>query len=138
MTRDARKPDYRRGYQSCMTLRASVALRSGAKDEALQFANRAIDTARSVHTIDPVEDAHFIARTYWLLGNVQQAIGNAPAARTAWTSALAAIPANAPEKPDETALHAAILELLGRGTEAASLRRRLDPLGYRNPEFRSA
>ena len=138
MTRDARKPDYRRGYQSCMTLRASVALRSGAKDEALQFANRAIDTARSVHTIDPVEDAHFIARTYWLLGNVQQAIGNAPAARTAWTSALAAIPANAPEKPDETALHAAILELLGRGTEAASLRRRLDQLGYRNPEFRSA
>ena len=138
LARVPKKPDYRRGYQSCLALRATLSLRAGAKGDALQFAGRAVDIARSVRTIDPAEDAHSVARTYWLLGIVQQATGNAAAAQASWASGVAAIPANAPEKADETALHAALLERLGRGAEAAALRRELDRIGYRNPEFRPA
>ena len=138
MTRDSKKPDYRRNYQSCLTLRAALSLHAGAKSDAVQFGNRAVDTARSVHTIDHVADAYGVARAYWLIGKIYAAIGDAPAAQTAWKSALAAIPASAPEEPDESALHAAILERLGRATEAQPLIRRLDQVGYRNPEFTAA
>jgi len=138
MTRDAKKPDYRRGLKSCLTLRAKLSLQSGAKEESLQFANRAAETARSVHTIDTVGDAYSVARAYWLIGNVHAAIGDSPAARSAWTRALAVMPAAAREEPDETALHAAILQRLGRAAEAAPLIRRLDQVGYKDTAFTTA
>jgi hypothetical protein len=65
-------------------------------------------------------------------------MGDAAAARSAWATALAAMRANAPEQPDETALHAAILQRLGRATEAQPLIKRLDQVGYRSSEFTAA
>jgi tetratricopeptide (TPR) repeat protein len=138
MARDSKKPDYRRGFVSCLSLRARLSLQSGAKEQALQFASQAADAARSVHTADRIADAYLVARTYWTIGNVQQRMGDAAAARSAWATALAAMRANAPEQPDETALHAAILQRLGRATEAQPLIKRLDQVGYRSSEFTAA
>jgi tetratricopeptide (TPR) repeat protein len=133
--RDPKMPDYRSGLLACLSLRARLALRSGAKAEALNFATRASDVAGTVHTTDIASDRFGVAGAYWRLGNVQQQLGNREAAQSAWTTALAAIPPNTPEQPAETALHAAILQSLGRSAEAQPLISRLNQLGYRDPQY---
>ena len=135
--RDPKKPDFRAGLASCLLLRARLVLAKGAKAQALALASRAATIARSVHTTDPAADAFLVARAYRRIGDIQRTLGNADAAQSAWTQALAAIPANAAERPSETALHAAILQRLGRQTEAAPLIGKLDRMGYRDPDFRT-
>jgi tetratricopeptide (TPR) repeat protein len=135
--RDPKKPDFRRGLASCLLLRARLALATGAKQEALDFATRGATIARSVHTTDPTDDAYVVAGAYRRVGDIQRALGKADAAQAAWTEALAAMPANAVEQPHETALRAKILQRLGRQTEAAPLIGKLDRMGYRDQEFRT-
>jgi eukaryotic-like serine/threonine-protein kinase len=136
-TRDPKKPDFRRGLANCLLLRARLALATGAKAQALDLATRAAIIARSVHTTDPTGDAYFVAAAYRRIGDIQQALGNAAGARSAWTEALGAMPAKAAEQPAETALHVAILRRLGRQAEAAPLVTNLAQMGYRDPEFRA-
>lgn len=138
IARDPKKPEYQRGVVGCLSLRAKLSLRSGAKGEALQAAVRAANAARLVHTADPVRDAFAVAHAYWIIGNIHRASGDDRAALAAWTAALAAMPANAPEEPGETALRATILQRLGRGAEAEPLIKNLERIGYRNPEFGNA
>ena len=134
--RDPKKPNFRAGLASCLLLRARLTLATGEKGQALALASRGASIARSVHTTDPTADAYFVAGAYRRVGDIQKALGNADAAQSAWTEALAAMPANAVEQPNETALHAAILLRLGRQAGAAPLIGKLDRMGYRDPDFR--
>jgi len=134
--RDPKKPDFRQGLASCFLLRARLALATGAKQEALDFATRGATIARSVHSTDPTGDAYLVAGAYRRIGDIQRALGNGDGARAAWTQALAAMPANAVEQPRETALHAAVLLRLGRQAQAGPLIGKLNGMGYRDPGFR--
>jgi tetratricopeptide (TPR) repeat protein len=134
--RDPKKPDFRAGLASCLLLRARLALAAGEKGQALALATRGATIARSVHTTDPTGDGYFVAGAYRRVGDIQRALGNSDAAKSAWTEALAAMPVNAVEQPNETALHAAVLQRLGRQAEAAPLIGKLDRMGYRDPDFR--
>ena len=119
-------------------LQARLSLQAGAKQQALGLAQRAVDTARSVHTGDRVADAFVVARAYRILGDIQHDLGNADGARLAWTTALAAIPVGLAEQPDETAQRASLLQRLGRTMEAHQLTTKLEARGYRDPELSKA
>jgi tetratricopeptide (TPR) repeat protein len=114
-----------------MSVKAELALRSGAKDQAFDFAQRALKAAQSVHGEDKIEDSFRVARAYRLIGEVERARGNADAARSAWSKGLAIIPKGVAEQPDEMAEHAALLQRLGRGGEAQPLAAKLSSFGYR-------
>jgi tetratricopeptide (TPR) repeat protein len=138
LARDPRKPDVRNALANCWALRARLALAEDQKAQALEFATRAATVQRSVHTADAATDAYYLAETYWLLGNIHRQLGNGDAARSAWTTALASMPAGTTETPNEIALRASILERLGRRLEAEPLVRRLDQIGFKDPELRNA
>jgi hypothetical protein len=85
-----------------------------------------------VHTADKVQDAFRLARAYRVQGDIERDRGHLAAARAAWTTGLALIPADTFEQPDEIAEHAAILQRLGRSAEAQPLASKLASIGYRN------
>ena len=114
-------------------MRGGLALKSGAKPQALKFAQQSVAAARRVHSGDAVSDGFLMAKACLLLGDVQRDLGSPVEARASWSQALAAIPAGVPERPDEIASHAKILSRLGRDTEAAPLKARLQAMGYRGP-----
>jgi tetratricopeptide (TPR) repeat protein len=134
----SRKPEWQRGMTSCWILQARLSLAAGSKEQALGYAQRGVSTASTVHTGDPVADAFVLAKTHRLVGDIQQNLGNEEDARSAWQTALATLPAGVAEQPAETAVRVAILQRLGRGSEAAPLARKLAQMGYREVEFRSA
>ena len=131
LRRDAANPAWRRGLASCLMVQARLAMKEGAKTQALDLARQSVASARSVHSSDAATDGVLVARTYLLLGDVQRAQGDNAAAGTAWNQALASIRANARERPDETAVRARLLTRLGRQAEAAPLQSRLKAMGFR-------
>ena len=131
LKRDARNSDWRGGLVRCLTLKAQLALKTGAKTEALGLAEQSVNVARSSRTGDPIKSAFILAASYKILGDAERAGGNISAARSAWNDALAAMPANVAEKPDEIATHAGILNRLGRDAEAKPLEAKLQAMGYR-------
>jgi tetratricopeptide (TPR) repeat protein len=131
LSRDGSKAAARKLLTSCLMLQAQLARATGAQGQARGFAEKAVAAAASVHTSDPFEDATGVARAYRLLGDVERENGDAAAASSAWNSALARLSSTSAEEPDQLALHAAILERLGRLAEAQPLRSRLTNMGYR-------
>jgi hypothetical protein len=131
LNRPSPRPEWRKSVFACMSAKAELALRNGAKDEAFGFGQRALQAAQSVHTQDKFEDRFRVARADRLIGDIERERGHMDAAQTAWSNGLAAIPAGVPEQPDELAEHAALLQRLGRGGEAQPLAARLSSMGYR-------
>ena len=93
------------------------------------MADKAVRVARSVKSADPADARFGLVGALLLQGDIHK--GDPNRARSAWSDALAAIPAGVAEKPSEMEEHATILERLGRGQEAAQLRARLAQIGYR-------
>jgi tetratricopeptide (TPR) repeat protein len=114
---------------ACLQLRARLALRSGAKTQALDFAKEALSAAQQARSEDPLRDRFTIAAIYRLIGDSESAVGSLNEASAAWRKAVAAIP-QAPEIPTEMDEHARILERLGRTADARSIRERLSTIGY--------
>jgi tetratricopeptide (TPR) repeat protein len=131
LNRPSPRPEWRKSVFACASVQAELSLANGAKDQALEFAQRAVQAARSVRTKDKVEDAFRLARGERLLGDIERERGHIDAARSAWMSGLAAIPVGVPAQPDEMAEHAALLQRLGRLEEARPLAAKLNSLGYR-------
>ena len=131
LAKDPNRPEWRASARDCWTGRARVALASRQNDEAASSALRAIAIGKLVKTGDSVSDGYLLASAYRLLGDALRAAGNAAGASSAWSSGLAALPANAAERPSETKEHAVLLERLGRNS--ATLNRRLVSIGYANP-----
>jgi tetratricopeptide (TPR) repeat protein len=119
------------GARDCWSMRARLALAGGAKDQAVSDAQHAVAEAQSVKSADPVGANFSLAKTYLLLGDAQQTVGNTAAASAAWQAALAAVPPGVSEKPPEMDVHATILQRLGRGAEMQPLANRLNSMGYR-------
>ncbi len=138
LIRDPHNPELRKGLTNCWLLQARLALRTGAKEQALGLAERALSAARSVHTDDLVGDAFLVARAYRLIGDIQRELSNADGARTTWATALAKLPDGVAEMPAEMAEHAMLLQRLGRAPEARERVARLGAIGYSDPEFRNA
>ena len=116
---------------TCLSMRTRLALASGARAEAVTWAERALSSARSERSGDAVKDRHCVAAAYLLLGDAHRTAGDSRAARTAWMNALASIPPNVAETPPELDDHAAVLERLGRQSELRPIERRLAEIGYR-------
>ena len=131
LNRPSPRPEWRKAVFACLSVKAELALRSGAKDQAFGLAQRALQAAQSVHTQDRFEDTFRVARGYRLIGDIERERGNVDAARTAWSKGLAAISAGVPEQPDEMAEHAALLQRIGRTGEAQPLASKLRSIGYR-------
>jgi tetratricopeptide (TPR) repeat protein len=128
--RDSRYAQWRLGMQICWTNRARLALAANRTDEALRNARQAVntgmpDTTRSMDGPAPA------ARAQLVLGDIQKSLGDSAAAAAAWQAGLAALPNGSSERPNELALHAAILQRLGRAAEAQPLIQRLRAMGYR-------
>ena len=104
----------------------------------MQQAQRALQASRIVNTGDPVTDAFELARAYRLVGDVQRARGDSEGARSAWTSALAALPKSGAERPDELAERAVILERSGQTSDAQRLTGKLAAMGYLNLRLNAA
>jgi hypothetical protein len=75
-------------------------------------------------------DGYRVALGYRLVGDAEQKLGSAPAARAAWTSGLAAFPSGVPELPNEMSERASLLQRLGRIAEAQAINAKLARMGY--------
>jgi tetratricopeptide (TPR) repeat protein len=131
LARDSRNGSWRQGLATCLEQQSRLSLRTGQKPAALAFAQQSLDIASSVHSGDAVTDAFIRARAYRLVGDTQRELGNADAARSAWSSAFAALPVGVAEQPTEIADRIAILKRIGRAAEAQQLARKLSSMGYR-------
>lgn len=129
--RDSSAVDGRSLAIDCLSLRARIALESGAKDEAIGLAERALTAAQSNHSGDVVDDRLAVAGVDKLIGDIQNSSGNRAAAQAAWQAALAAWPSRMSESPRQMAIRASILAALGRTAEAKPLTDRLSEIGYR-------
>ncbi len=121
--------------RDCLELRARLSLEAGDPQNALRFADRAVDAAKVVHSADPVEDRHALAKAYRLLGEVKQRQGDTAGASAAWTVGLNSLAAGVAEKPAEIAERAMLSRRLGRSAEAQQLNARLAAIGYHQPEL---
>jgi len=119
----------------CWEMRARLSLADGNTGRAKQFAERAVETARSVHSTDPIDDRHALASALRLLGDIRSRSGDAEGARAAWSAALAAMPANVAEKPDEMAERATILERLRKLDQSQPLWRALESIGFEQSQI---
>jgi tetratricopeptide (TPR) repeat protein len=135
LSRGTPRPDWRKDAVICDLAQAKLALASGAKDQALNSARKAVNRARTIHSADKVADAFRVARAYRAVGDGYRQIGNLQAARAAFQAALAAIPLGVPEEPDEIAERTMILLRLGRASEADQLARQLSRMGYHKLEM---
>jgi len=131
LAKDPKRPEWRASARDCWIGRARVALAGKQDDQAVSSALRAIAIGKLVKTGDSVSDGYLLASAYRLLGDALRGAGNAAGASAAWSSGLAALPANAAERPSETKEHAVLLDRLGRNS--AALNRRLASIGYANP-----
>jgi eukaryotic-like serine/threonine-protein kinase len=131
LNRPSPKPEWRKGSYACLTIQAELALANGDKDQALNLAQGAVVAARRAPTRDKFEDAFRLARAYRLVGDVERERSDLGAARSAWTNGLGAIAFKVAEQPDEMAERAALLQRLGRRSEAEPLTAKLNSMGYR-------
>ena len=116
---------------NCSSMRARLALASGATSQALALAGQAVQAARSERSGDSVGDAYGVAAAYRLLGDVRKRAGDSGGANEAWATGFAQLPRNASERPSEMQERAELLRRLGRAEEAGRLAARLNAIGYR-------
>jgi tetratricopeptide (TPR) repeat protein len=131
LARDNSVALWRAGLRDCHSIRARIALASGAPDEALRQAGQALDAAESVKSSDSVSDRYFLARVHLLIGDIHRRLGDDPSARLAWEAGLKALPPGVTERPPEMADRAELLRRLGRNMEAGPLAQKLAAMGYR-------
>ena len=128
---DLSAKDLRSLQIDCLTQRATVALESGARDEAFDLSQRALAAAKANRSGDTIADRVAVASAYKLAGDVQSRFGDKQAARLAWEAALASWPAGIVETPRQTAIRETILDALGRTADARLLANKLGNIGYR-------
>jgi hypothetical protein len=112
-------------------MRSLLALANGSTDEALSFGDRAVASARSEHSEDPITDLYRVALMSRLVGDVRKRSGDSVGASAERNSALAQLPANVAERPWEMNERLQLLQRLGRQEQAAAVAARLDSMGYR-------
>jgi tetratricopeptide (TPR) repeat protein len=117
----------------CLRTKASIALRSGEAEQAVDLTRRAVALARTEK--NATDRAFAVASAELALGSALAASGQPEAARGAYQRAQEAWPAKAEETPAELANHAILLRRLGRTREAAPISKQLSAIGYRHPDY---
>ena len=117
---------------ACLAMRSRLALASGANAEASVLAERALASARTERSGDPIADRYSVAAAYRLLGDVRQRAGDREAARAAWDAGLSKLPQGVVERPRELVVRTELLKRLGRIEEARVLTEKLDSIGYQS------
>jgi tetratricopeptide (TPR) repeat protein len=125
----------RSALRQCWEMRSRLAMASNDFTQAADCAERAAASAKTVESTDPIEDKYALARSYRLLGDARERLGDAAGAAAAWKAGLAALPAGVTEKPNEIAEGAMLLQRAGRGQEAQQRTDRLVAIGYRNTQL---
>lgn len=133
LSRNQLKPQWQVEFVVCLQIQAKLKLSGQDRAAAMKVAQEAIARSKSVHSGDPVADAYLVASSYRLAGDVQRALDNNAAARSAWQMALESMPSGAAE-PDQLAERASVLARLGRTAEAETLHSKLRSMGYRQAE----
>lgn len=129
---DPKVASWRALHTTCLDRRSRLALASGATPQALALAERALASARSERSADPVTDRYRVAAQGRLLGDVRRRAGDDDGARAAWSAGHAQLPKNVTERPWEMNERAQLLRRLGRTDEARPLADRLGAMGYRS------
>ena len=137
ITRNSSKPEWRIGMSRCWAMKAQLSLAAASTEQGLNAARHALDVGKTVRSTDSIGDAYLVAGAYRLVGDIESRLGHADAARSDWSAALASLPSGVAEKPSETGERAAILERLGRKSEAETMQSRLQRMGYRAKELNS-
>jgi tetratricopeptide (TPR) repeat protein len=132
---DSSVQEWRAQVRDCWDVRARLSLEKGDLQQALRFAERALETAKSVRSADPVDSRYSLAQAYRVLGDIRRRLSDARGAQAAWRAGIGALPANVVEKPHETAERVILLHRLGRLEEAREGAARLAAIGYRLPEL---
>ena len=135
---DSNVQRWRANLRDCFYLRAQLALASQDLAAAARYAARAVELGRTVASPDAVEDRYAIASSLRILGDIRRRDGDLAGAKAAWQAGLSELPNGVAEKPNELAVHAMLSQRLGRAAEAQQRIERLNAIGYRNPELRSA
>jgi len=117
----------------CLRTQASVALRSGAGDEALSYARQALTLARAEE--DPVNEGLETAAAEVLLGDAFARTGRAQEAKAAYQRALSAWPANVELRPRDLVEKSLLLAKAGKRAEAKQVAGQLRSIGYRNSDY---
>jgi tetratricopeptide (TPR) repeat protein len=125
---------WRANHRDCMIVRAQLSLRGGDLQQSLGFAERAVESAKSVKTTDPAADLFATATAYRVLGDVRQKLGDSRGAQAMWTAGLQTIPAGTAEKPQEMISYVVLLQRLGRVSEVQQRIRWLRSAGYVIPQ----
>lgn len=129
----ARNPGvtWRRLQTGCYSSRSRLALAAGDNAEALLLGERALASAKTEQSADPIADRYSIAAVYRLLGDIRRELGNDEAARGAWTAGLRQLPENVAEGPLEMDERSELLKRLGRQEESRTIKAKLAGMGYR-------
>ena len=130
-SRDPNVAGWGRLQTSCLEARARLALASGDNAQALGFAERALNAARSERSGDPIADRYRVAAAFRLLGDARRRAGDGKGASAAWAAGLADLPANVVERPWEISERAELLRRAGRTEGARPLLERLGRIGYK-------
>jgi eukaryotic-like serine/threonine-protein kinase len=133
VAKDPKAQGWRATLRQCWEMRTRVAAAKNDFAQAANLAQRAIDTAGTLRSTDPVADRYIIARSDRLLGDIRKRLGDGAGAAAAWQTGLAALPAGVTERPSEMAESGALLDRVGRTQEARQRADRLSAIGYRDP-----
>lgn len=135
LTADVRSRDaivaWRPLQTECLKTQSRMALQAGASGKAVMFAERALASARTERSADPLKHHYSIAAAYELVGDTYQQAGNRSRADEAWRAGLASLPRGVAEMPNESRTRAELLQRLGRASESKALFRTLEEIGYR-------
>jgi tetratricopeptide (TPR) repeat protein len=115
---------------SCAMNRARLALAGNDAQQAMRFAQQAVQSARAEHSENPIADRYRVSFSYLMLGDAHRQSGDPAGAQAAWTAGLSNLPSNVAEMPIEMNERANLLKRLGRTAEAAALFARLNSDGY--------
>ena len=116
----------------CLAVRSRLALHSGSAADALSLAEQALASARTERRPDPVSVRYRVAAAHRHVGDVHRQLGNAQAARAAWTAALAHLPKTGAERPAEIHERAELLKRVGKAEDARPLTARLLAIGFKS------
>ncbi len=127
-----RGESWRHLQTNCLDLTSRLALQDGNPAEALRLAELALASAKSERRPDPVSIRYPVAAAYRHLGDIRRRIGDADAAKAAWSAGLTQLPRGVTERPWEMNERVQLLRRLGRTDEAGPLANRLAEIGYRS------
>jgi tetratricopeptide (TPR) repeat protein len=119
---------------TCLGLRARLALTQNSSAEAAALADQAAQVARAeTQRSSSIDALQQLANAEVLRGIVAARMGDPAKAKSAFAAAQSAWPKNVGEEPPTLARKTILMLGIGNSKETERLSRRLDELGYRHP-----